>query len=82
MLKDNLSSEQLANYLDNFKHFSMAYSWGGYESLILANQPIELNAIRPAGKVDFKGTLVRLHIGLEDVEDLIEDLEEGFNRLK
>ena len=81
VLKDNLSSEQLANYLDNFKHFSMAYSWGGYESLILANQPIELNAIRPAGKVDFKGTLVRLHIGLEDVEDLIEDLEEGFSRI-
>ena len=60
----------------------MAYSWGGYESLILANQPEELNAIRPAGKVDFNGTLVRVHIGLEDCDDLIADLAAGFERLK
>ena len=82
ILKDKLSNEQLANYLDNFAHFSMAYSWGGYESLILANQAAELNRIRPAGDVDFTGTLVRLHIGLEDVEDLIADLDAGFARLK
>ena len=81
ILKDKLSNEQLANYLDNFAHFSMAYSWGGYESLILANQAAELNRIRPAGDVDFTGTLVRLHIGLEDVEDLIADLDAGFSRL-
>ena len=41
----------------------MAYSWGGFESLILANQPEELAAIRPVNGVDFSGTLVRLHIG-------------------
>lgn len=82
VLKEKLSPVQIASYLDNFSHFSMAYSWGGYESLILANQPEELNAIRPAGPVDFDGTLVRLHIGLEDVEDLIADLEAGFARLK
>ncbi|MBE1275478.1 cystathionine beta-lyase [Enterovibrio baiacu] len=81
ILKDKLSAEQVANFLDNFTHFSMAYSWGGYESLILANQPEELNAIRPAGPVDFDGTLVRVHIGLEDVEDLIADLDAGFARL-
>ncbi|MGL4474527.1 MAG: cystathionine beta-lyase [Shewanella sp.] len=82
VLKDKLSDAQLAEYLDNFHHFSMAYSWGGYESLILANQPEELNAIRPAGKVDFNGTLVRVHIGLEDCDDLIADLAAGFERLK
>jgi len=81
VLKDQLTREQLANYLDNFAHFSMAYSWGGYESLILANQPAELNKIRPAGEVDFTGTLVRVHIGLEDVSDLIADLEVGFERI-
>ncbi len=81
ILKDRLSDEQLANYLDNFHHFSMAYSWGGYESLVLANQPEELDAIRPAGGVDFSGTLVRVHIGLEGVDELIEDLEEGFSRI-
>lgn len=81
ILKERLSQEQLANYLDRFRHFSMAYSWGGYESLILANQPEELAAIRPAGGVDFEGTLVRLHIGLEHVDDLIADLAAGFGRL-
>ena len=81
VLKTHLTQEQLAEYLDNFEHFSMAYSWGGYESLILATQPEELNAIRPVGKVDFSGTLIRLHIGLEDADDLIDDLIKGFERI-
>ncbi|MGR6773864.1 cystathionine beta-lyase [Pectobacterium brasiliense] len=81
VLKEKLSKEALAHYLDNFEHFSMAYSWGGFESLILANQPEDLAAIRPAGGVDFTGTLIRLHIGLEDSDDLIDDLAAGFSRL-
>jgi cystathionine beta-lyase len=81
ILQEKLSAPQLAEYLDHFHHFSMAYSWGGYESLILANQPEELAAIRPAGGVDFTGTLVRLHIGLEHVDDLLADLDAGFARL-
>jgi cystathionine beta-lyase len=81
VLKQRLSSQQLADYLDHFEHFSMAYSWGGYESLILANQPEEIQAIRPAETVDFQGTLVRVHIGLENVDDLIADLNAGFSRI-
>ncbi|BAN99123.1 cystathionine beta-lyase [Plautia stali symbiont] len=81
ILREKLTPAQLANYLDRFHHFSMAYSWGGFESLILANQPEELAAIRPAGSVDFDGTLVRLHIGLEHVDDLLDDLKAGFARL-
>lgn len=81
VLKKRLTDEQMANFLDNFSLFHMAYSWGGFESLILANQPEELNSIRPAGEVDFSGTLVRVHIGLEDIGDLIADLEAGFARI-
>ncbi|PSU87498.1 cystathionine beta-lyase [Photobacterium kishitanii] len=81
VLKKRLDSQQIANFLDNFKHFSMAYSWGGYESLILANQPEELNRIRPAGKVDFNGTLIRVHIGLEDCDDLLDDLVQALSRI-
>lgn len=81
VLKQRLDDERLQNYLDYFHYFSMAYSWGGYESLILANQPEELAEIRPAGGVDFSGTLVRVHIGLENVDDLISDLEAGFQRI-
>ena len=81
VLKKRLDSQQIADFLDNFKHFSMAYSWGGYESLILTNQPEELNRIRPAGKVDFEGTLIRVHIGLEDCDDLLDDLAQGLMRI-
>lgn len=81
MLKKKLNDEELANYLDNFSLFSMAYSWGGYESLITANQPEHIAAIRPQGEIDFSGTLIRLHIGLEDVNDLIADLDAGFARI-
>ncbi|WLI75776.1 cystathionine beta-lyase [Kosakonia sp. H02] len=81
VLDKRLNNEELANYLDHFSLFSMAYSWGGYESLILANQPEHIAAIRPEGEVDFDGTLIRLHIGLENVDDLIEDLVAGFQRI-
>ena len=66
--------------LDGMKHFSMGYSWGGYESLILANEPKSFNSLRTIAHPNFTGTLVRLHIGLEDVDDLIADLEQGFAR--
>ncbi|WP_426841323.1 cystathionine beta-lyase [Glaesserella parasuis] len=76
-----LSNEELANFLDHFEVFSMAYSWGGFESLILANQPKEIERIHPAIERKLTGTLIRVHIGLEDVKDLIADLEAGFERI-
>ncbi|BBW28407.1 cystathionine beta-lyase [Enterobacter bugandensis] len=81
VLKKRLSNDELASYLDNFALFSMAYSWGGFESLILPNQPEQIAALRPGGEVDFSGTLIRLHIGLENVDDLIADLSAGFERI-
>ena len=81
-LCEKLSDEQLANFLDHFELFTMAYSWGGFESLILANQPAEIARIRPGIERKLTGTLIRIHVGLEAVEDLIADLEKGFERLK
>ncbi|CAM3614758.1 cystathionine beta-lyase [Rouxiella silvae] len=81
ILKKRLTDAQLADYLDHFEHFSMAYSWGGFESLVLANQPEEIQAIRPGEQVDFTGTLVRVHIGLENCDDLIDDLNAAFARI-
>lgn len=81
VLKKRLNDAELARYLDNFTLFSMAYSWGGFESLILPNQPEQIAALRPGGEVDFEGTLIRLHIGLENVDDLIADLSAGFERI-
>ncbi|HCI6526741.1 TPA: cystathionine beta-lyase [Klebsiella quasipneumoniae subsp. quasipneumoniae] len=81
VLNKRLNDAELAAYLDNFSLFSMAYSWGGFESLILANQPEQIAYIRPDAEVDFSGTLIRLHIGLENVDDLQADLAAGFARI-
>ncbi|MGR5178732.1 cystathionine beta-lyase [Vibrio mediterranei] len=66
--------------LDGMKHFSMGYSWGGFESLILANEPKSFKSLRTVANPNFTGTLIRLHIGLESVDDLIDDLKAGFER--
>ena len=81
ILNKRLNDAELSAYLDNFSLFSMAYSWGGFESLILANQPEHIAAIRPEAEVDFSGTLIRVHIGLENVDDLLADLAAGFARI-
>ena len=81
VLSKRLNDAELAEYLDNFSLFSMAYSWGGFESLILANQPEQIAHIRPDAEVDYSGTLIRLHIGLENVDDLQADLAAGFARI-
>ena len=67
------SETQIAAMLDDMSLFGMGYSWGGYESLMI---PVVL--LRQLGPE--RGPLLRLHIGLEDVEDLLEDLAEGFKR--
>ncbi|ADV33478.1 cystathionine beta-lyase [Candidatus Blochmanniella vafra str. BVAF] len=81
ILKQRLTNVQLSNFLNNFKYFKMAYSWGGFESLIITNQIEELNSIRPVGLLDFTGTLVRIHVGLEHYTDLIQDLKNGLDRI-
>jgi cystathionine beta-lyase len=65
-------------FLDGLDHFKMGYSWGGFESLILGINNV--NTIRSATSFDCQFPLIRLHIGLEDVSDLINDLEQGFDR--
>lgn len=81
-LYEKLTQEKLANFLEHFELFFMAYSWGGFESLILANQPEEIASIRPNISRNLTGTLIRIHVGLEAVEDLIADLTQGFERIK
>jgi cystathionine beta-lyase len=70
--------KHLATFIDGLECFALGYSWGGYESLVVpANIGRYGRVVRP-----WKGgQLVRLHIGLEDPEDLIADLERGFERL-
>ncbi|MBI3453149.1 MAG: cystathionine beta-lyase, partial [Rhodospirillales bacterium] len=69
----------LAAMLDGMKLFGMGYSWGGYESLLIPTDPRPLRTARPWAAT---GQLLRVHAGLESPDDLIADLDAGFNRLK
>ena len=60
--------------LNRLKLFGMGFSWGGYESLIV---PSDVQKDRLPGSWHFEGPLLRLSVGLEDPEDLIQDLEQG-----
>ena len=80
-LTKRLTSEQVSNFMDHFRLFTMAYSWGGFESLILCNQPEEIAHIRPNIKRNLTGSLIRVHIGFEDVDELVADLKAGFERI-
>jgi cysteine-S-conjugate beta-lyase len=65
--------------LDTLKLFGMGFSWGGFESLAI---PFDCDAYRTATKWSPGGPTLRLHIGLENVDDLKADLERGFAALK
>jgi cystathionine beta-lyase len=64
--------------LDGLALFGMGYSWGGYESLIV---PFDPAPGRTATKWVGEGPALRLHIGLDDPDDLKADLDAGFQRL-
>jgi cysteine-S-conjugate beta-lyase len=67
----------VAAMLDGLELFGMGYSWGGFESLALPFVPL-----RTARPFEHQGPALRLHIGLEDPDDLIADLKVGFERLQ
>ena len=62
--------------VDSLELFGIGYSWGGFESLAV---PADVDQLRTAAKRDYPGPLVRLHIGLEDPDDLIADLAEALS---
>jgi cysteine-S-conjugate beta-lyase len=71
-----ISAEALAAMLDHLELFSMGYSWGGFESLIVPFKPH-----RSTTQWTAPGPALRLHIGLEHPDDLIKDIEAGFKRM-
>jgi cysteine-S-conjugate beta-lyase len=75
---NTVSEKAVARMLDNYRFFKMGASWGGYESLVI---PVDPTRGRTAVPWTGKGYVLRYHIGLEDTDDLIEDLNDGFDRL-
>ena len=72
-----LTPSELAAMLDQYTHFGLGYSWGGFESLVAPAHIGNARTVHPWRG----GPLVRYHIGLEDTDDLINDLEAGLARL-
>jgi cystathionine beta-lyase len=77
--KPAYSAESTHAFVEALALFGIGASWGGFESLAL---PTTGFVTRTAGAGRFAGPLVRLHIGLEDVADLIADLEQGLAVLR
>jgi cystathionine beta-lyase len=70
--------ERVKAMCEGYSIFAMGFSWGGYESLIV---PSNDNIRRSATVWKQPGELLRLSVGLEHPDDLIGDLEQGFERL-
>ena len=78
VLDEKYSSDAVAAMLDGLKLFPMGYSWGGYESLII---PFDPQGARQVTKWVEPGPCLRIHAGQENLDDLLEDLAQGFERL-
>ena len=70
----------IAAMLDGLELYGMGASWGGYESLILLTNPAQIRTVTK-NQWENGGPTLRIHAGLEDIDDLIADLEKGFQRL-
>jgi cystathionine beta-lyase len=76
-LTGDVGEPALKAMIDGLRLFGRGYSWGGYESLLIAVRPERTaQPQRPAG------LMFRISAGLENADDLIDDLREGFGRLR
>lgn len=73
------SRAALSAMLNGLRLFGMGYSWGGFESLVI---PFDCSAYRSATTWSPEGPALRFSVGLEDIEDLKDDLDRGFERMR
>lgn len=77
LLKPGYTLESFDAFIDGLQIFRLGASWGGYESLVMVTR-LERNV----REFPYVGRQFRLHVGLEDPQDLIDDLAQGFRRLQ
>ena len=68
-------------FVNSLKLFGYGYSWGGFESLALYQDVKQLGA-RKFTKLNKDEHIIRLHIGLEDPNDIINDLKQALKKIK
>jgi cystathionine beta-lyase len=73
-----VSAGAVAVLLDGLELFGLGYSWGGFESLVI---PFDCASYRTATHWAPGGPALRFSIGLEDIDDLKDDLACGFERM-
>lgn len=71
----------LDKFLEQMKLFGMGFSWGGFESLLIPCDD-QLDRIDGDRIHDRSGPLIRVHVGLEDPDDLLEDLDQAFAAMR
>ncbi|MDY7539202.1 cystathionine beta-lyase [Undibacterium sp. RTI2.1] len=75
----HITEQQVAELIDRTELFGIGFSWGGYESLILPTKPKNCRTVNAS---QWQAPMIRLHIGLEAVQDLQHDLQQGFEALR
>lgn len=77
VILNKTSEDRLDAFLEAMKLFGMGFSWGGFESLLIPCCD-QLNRL-PTDRIQSRaGPLLRVHVGLENPHDLIEDLSQSF----
>ncbi len=71
--------ERMIHMVNGMRLFGIGASWGGYESLMIPSYP---ERYRTATAWDSPGQVLRIHAGLEDLDDLLADLDAGLARLR
>jgi cystathionine beta-lyase len=79
VFQPQFSAAAVVALIDSLKLFGIGASWGGYESLVL---PTTGTITRSAGTGVFEGEMARFHVGLENTDDLIADMEQGLAALR
>jgi cystathionine beta-lyase len=74
-----VDAARIAKMLDGMRLFGLGWSWGGFESLMIPTWPARARTVTTW---DPGGPALRVHIGLEDPQDLLDDLDAGFARLR
>ena len=75
------NKSSVIKFINSLELFGIGYSWGGFESLVMYNGPEEMGK-RFFFKLKKNEHLVRLHIGLEDIKDIIQDLKKSLRHIK